>query len=118
MVSFIAVLVRLGSALSRALRSPEFRGLSLVVLVLLLSGTAFYSSVEGWRVLDALYFSVTTLATVGYGDLTPETDGGKLFTVAYIMVGVGLLVTFLAGIAQELAPARDDAASGGDGGTG
>jgi hypothetical protein len=38
--------------------------------------------------IDALYFSVTTVSTVGLGDLSPQTDIGKLFTVVYIFVGV------------------------------
>jgi hypothetical protein len=40
-----------------------------------------------------VYFSVTTLATVGLGDLAPATDAGELFTVMYILTGVGILVS-------------------------
>ena len=50
--------------------------LGLIVLTIL-TGTLFYHAVEGWRFLDALYFSVATLTTVGYGDFTPQTDAGK-----------------------------------------
>ena len=62
-------------------------------------GTAFYQRVEGWSALDALYFCVVTLATVGYGDLSPKTDLGRVFTMGYIVVGIGLL----AGVVQVLA---------------
>ena len=41
--------------------------------------------------MDALYFSVTTLTTVGLGDLAPKTAPGKLFTVLYIFVGLGIV---------------------------
>jgi hypothetical protein len=61
----------------------------------LLLGTLFYWRQEGWTLLDAFYFSVITLATVGYGDFTPRTTLGKLFTVGYVLVGVGLLGSFL-----------------------
>lgn len=67
-----------------------------------LSGS-YSSLVEGWRWIDALYFSVTTLATVGLGDLAPQTDAGKLFTVMYILTGVGLLVSFLNFMAERAA---------------
>ena len=37
---------------------------------------------EGWSVLDSIYFCVTTVATVGYGDVVPSRDASKLFTAA------------------------------------
>lgn len=64
--------------------------------------TALYHWIEGWRWVDALYFSVVTIATVGYGDLTPATDAGKLFTVFYILTGIGLFVAFAAAVAETM----------------
>ncbi len=42
-----------------------------------------------------------TLATVGYGDLTPTTDYSRIFTIIYIFIGLGVLVLFLSAIAQQ-----------------
>ena len=95
MLSFIFTAFRFLRGLWAGFKDPEFRGLFGFVLVLLASGTAFYSSVEHWRILDSLYFSVTTLATVGYSDLTPQTDIGKVFTMFYILIGVGTLLGFI-----------------------
>ncbi|WP_199489469.1 potassium channel family protein [Pseudotabrizicola alkalilacus] len=50
----------------------------------------------------ALYFSVVTIAIVGYGDLVLKTDGGKLFTVFYIMVGLGLFVSFASALSRQI----------------
>lgn len=61
-----------------------------VILVLLVLGATFYHRVEGWRYLDALYFSSYTLTTVGYGDFVPKTDLGKMFTIVYVFAGVGI----------------------------
>lgn len=46
---------------------------------------------ESWTFIDALYFSMTTMSTVGYGDLSPGTDGTKFFTCVYIIIGVALV---------------------------
>jgi voltage-gated potassium channel len=58
-------------------------------------GTVFYHLVEHFTWFDAYYFSVVTLATVGYGDLTPHTTLGRLFTTFYIFIGVGIVAAFI-----------------------
>lgn len=78
-----------------------FRGLALSVLLVWAAGTIFYALVEGWTVVDALYFSVLTLATVGYGDVVPTTVVSKLFTVGYVLLGIGLFAGFLTEIAAR-----------------
>jgi voltage-gated potassium channel Kch len=42
-----------------------------------------------------LYFSVITLTTVGYGDFSPQTPAGKIFTMIYVLVGLGLISGFV-----------------------
>jgi hypothetical protein len=54
-----------------------------------------------WSVVDAFYFSATTLTTVGLGDLTPKTTIGKLFTVVYIFAGLGIILGFIDTVAKE-----------------
>ncbi len=58
-------------------------------------GSVFYHFVEGWSWLDSVYFSVMTLTTVGYGDLTPQSDWSKLFTILYVLTGIGLIFAFM-----------------------
>ena len=60
---------------------------------MLLVGTLVYHWLEGWSYLDALYFCVITLATVGYGDLTPTTPIAKVFTIFYVINGVVILLS-------------------------
>jgi voltage-gated potassium channel len=95
MSSFVLTILRFIRAFAHGLKDAEFRALLLVLVGLLVSGTIFYSTVEGWGLLDALYFSVTTLATVGYGDLHPTTPLSKVFTIVYIVLGVGVFVAFI-----------------------
>ena len=50
--------------------------------------------------VDALYFTVATLTTTGFGDITLETTGGKLFSVVVMVVGVALFVQLAKAIFQ------------------
>ena len=95
MIAIVAALRRFVSALREAWQHHEFRGLLLLVILTLTSGTVVYSLAEGWSLLDAFYFSVITLTTVGFGDFFPATAFGKIFTAFYIFVGVAIILTFI-----------------------
>ncbi len=92
---------RFFAAIWSGLRDPEFRALLLAVGGLLGSGTWVYHRFEGWSVLDSLYFSVITLTTVGYGDLSPTRPGTKIFTMVFIIVGIGILLAFINLVAKH-----------------
>lgn len=53
-----------------------------------LTGTIWYRVVEGWSWEDAAYMTVITLATVGYGEIQPLGNRGRLFTITLILMGV------------------------------
>ena len=53
-----------------------------------LIGTLWYWLVEGWSFEDAAYMTVITLATVGYGEVHPLGNRGRLFTITLILMGV------------------------------
>jgi voltage-gated potassium channel len=91
----------IGVIASGVREDPDFRALSLLVLGLLGSGTIFYMVVEGWSFVDAIYFSTIVLTTIGLGD-TPDSDLAKLFTAAYALIGIGVLVAFATAFAQRL----------------
>ena len=102
MLSFAMTLLRLLKAIWRSWQVPAFRATASLAVLMLVSGTIFYRSVEGWSWIDSLYFSVMTVSTVGSGDLAPQTDIGKLFTVIYIVVGVGVFVVLFTQFASAL----------------
>ena len=77
------------------LQNKEYRQLLYTTAIILLIGTVAYHYIEGWSLVDALYFSVVTLTTIGFGDITPETDAGKLFTIFYIIIGIGVILSFI-----------------------
>jgi voltage-gated potassium channel len=106
MVAFYLLTVRFVRSLWAGMKDAEFRALFYWVLAMLGLGTWFYSFVEGWRPLDAFYFTITTLATVGFGDFAPKTDIGKIFTSLYIIVGIGLLSAFVVLLAERIGVAH------------
>lgn len=49
-----------------------------------------FHSVEGWTWEDSVYFTTSTITTVGYGDLVPHSYMGRLFTIPLMLIGIGV----------------------------
>ena len=77
----------------------RFPKIILFLPVILLVGTIGYWSIENWNFLDSVYMTIITLATIGYHEVHPLSDGGKLFTIFFVIFGVapawGFLVSTL-----------------------
>jgi len=85
---------------SNLINDPDFqrhtyKALAAGAVFLVACGTVIFSLLEDWSIVDSFYFSVVTATTVGFGDITPDTDGAKLFTVVYIIFGISIIGTFL-----------------------
>jgi voltage-gated potassium channel len=77
----------------------------LTALTALGGGVAFASVESGYSTGDGIYWALTTMTTVGYGDLSPKTDEGKIIAVAVMVVGIGFIALLTGAIAQRfLAP--------------
>ncbi len=76
-------------------QDKEYRSLLYTTLFIVGGGAVFYRVVEGWSWVDAFYFCVVTLTTTGFGDLSPQTDLGKIFTIFYLIVGIGIILSFI-----------------------
>lgn len=76
----------------------------IVFLLAIVAGTIVYHNLEGWRILDSVYFTVATVTTVGYGDFVPHTDTGKIFTIFFSFFGIATalyLFSMLGGLIFE-----------------
>ncbi len=100
-IAFLVALLGGVGIIRRASQDPAVQVLAIVLAFVLAIGTIFYWRVEGWSLLDSLYFSVVVLTTVGLGDFAPETNAGKLFTIVYLISGVGLMMAFATAIVQR-----------------
>lgn len=76
-----------GRILARAAGQPFLVGLSLLAGFVVL-GVAGYMMIEGWSVQDALFMTVITITTIGYGEVFPLSPAGRMFTIVLIAVGV------------------------------
>ena len=68
--------------------APVLRALALAAAYLLAGGLIYGNLEPGWTAVDAVYFSMATMSTVGYGDLSPTMTGTRLLTVGMIFVGI------------------------------
>jgi voltage-gated potassium channel len=62
------------------------------VLVAIAFGAAGFYLIEGWSILDSLYVAVQTVTTVGYGDRTPGTQNGRIFSTVFMLAAVGVVL--------------------------
>lgn len=85
------------------------RGVLISAGLLLVAGTLIFRLIEGFSLLDSFYFSFITLATIGYGDITPVTDLGKLVTVIYGIAGLGVMAALISTIATQRVRRRSPA---------
>src|SRR6266404_8513987 len=74
----------------------------LAVAIAIGFGAAGFRLIEGWSLLDSLYVSAQTVTTVGYGDLTPATKNGRIFSTFFMLAGVGVVLYALTTTVQTI----------------
>ena len=88
------------AARSGARREVVLGGIALAVLLTV--GAVGYAFIEGWSAVDAIYMTVITLTTIGFGEVRPLSDAGKAFTVVLAFVGIGTFATIASRAVQIL----------------
>jgi voltage-gated potassium channel len=80
--------------------SRQLRYFFLIPLAVVCIGTAGFMVIEKLSFLDSLYFTIATIATVGYGDIHPVTVAGKIFAIVIIVIGIGTFLAMVTGLTQ------------------
>lgn len=89
-------------------RLRSFLAASIAVLLI---GTGGFMFAEGLSFFDAFYFSIVTIATVGYGDFHPGTPFGKMLAITIIILGVGTFVGAVANASELMLNRREKEAA-------
>ncbi len=76
--------------------------LAIALLLLVMVGTAGFHFIEGWTYFDGFYMVLTTITSLGYGEIHPLSHLGRLFNSFMIIAGVGLVLLLVAGASRTL----------------
>ena len=74
----------------------------LFIIFMVCVGAYYFSIYESHSYFDSIYFSVITLAWVGYGDIVPHTHAGKVIAMIYAIFGIPLFIVAGSLIVQYL----------------
>jgi len=73
-----------------------------VLLLLVATGTAGFHFIEGWSWFDSVYMVVTTFTTIGYGEVHPLSQPGRIFNIFLILMGVGNVFLIIGALTQSV----------------
>lgn len=78
----------------------RFFFLFLLPVIVLIVGTVGFILLENLSFVDALYFTVVTFSTVGYGDIYPTSVASKIFSIVLIVIGIGTFLTIVTNVTR------------------
>jgi voltage-gated potassium channel len=104
--------VKLAHLTRRLLSTEGVRDVGVLAMLAVLGGGAAFSAVEksedgqALSAWDGVWWAITTVTTVGYGDLAPKTDVGRVLAIAVMLTGIGFVAILTAAAAERFTRAR------------
>jgi voltage-gated potassium channel len=88
--------------------SPPRHFLIIVALLVFVitSGTVGFEVIEGWGFMDALYMTIITIASIGYQEIHPLGETGRIFNMVLIFFGLGTMTYVAASVVQFMVEGR------------
>lgn len=100
-------LLRLAPLVRRLFTAQGLRYTALLAILTVLAGGAAYHQTEnGQSFGEGVYWAVTTMTTVGYGDLSPHTTAGRIVAIIVMLVGIGFVAIVTGAVAQAFIQPR------------
>ena len=103
---------RVRSVISFWTWNTSLRRAMLGVLALLVLGTSGFCYTEGWGPWQAFYLTLVTLTTVGYGDISPQTEAGQAIAALIMVLGYGIIAVPTGIVTAELVHPAEGVVSG------
>ena len=73
----------------------QFRTAAILLLIIMPVGVVGFMFIEGFSFLEAVWLTIITLTTIGYGDINASSDAGRIFTMGLVLAGLGSITFFL-----------------------
>lgn len=88
----------------RCLVSKSTRAMvcALTPFIMSIVGGVVLGQMEGWPILDCLYYTTVTITTVGFGDYSPKSNGGRVFAIFYLPFSVIAVAHGIGAVIEEI----------------
>ncbi|TMW56858.1 hypothetical protein Poli38472_006868 [Pythium oligandrum] len=88
----------------RALFSRSNRAIigAMIPILISIGGGLILGAIEGWPILDCFYYAVITVTTVGFGDFSPKSEGGRIYAIFYLPLSVVSVAHGIGSIIEEI----------------
>jgi voltage-gated potassium channel len=98
----LARLFRLAPLARRLFSIEGLRYVALLALLTVLGGGAAFAAVEkDSSTWDGVWWAISTMTTVGYGDVSPHTDLGRVLAIAIMLIGIGFIAVLTGAVAER-----------------